>query len=94
MFVRALQRQWSKLQKIFRSIYFKAKTKTLLNKFVEHAQQTKFQNFYQKKNSSQLVNTFSFPGSSSYIKRTLFFLEHLQVDCFLNQFIEINQYRE
>ena len=44
----------------------------MLNKTVEHAQMTKFQNFSGKKPSALLVNTFSFPGSYPNTKGTLF----------------------
>ena len=47
-----------------------------------------------EKKFSSVSKYFYFSWEFLKYKENTFFLEHLQVDCFLNQFIEINQYRE
>ena len=58
----------------FNLYYVEDENKTLLNKTVEHAQLTKFQNFSRKNvKLNYSSKSISFSGSSSNIKRILFF---------------------
>ena len=94
--------RWSKLREFFHSLYSTSRSKTLLNKTVEHAHQTKFQNISAKKSLVQLVNTFSFPGICPNIKRRLFsrtFLGRLLLKLMywnksINIMITTNKYQE
>ena len=95
-------RRWSKLREFFHSLYSTSRSKTLLNKTVEHAQQTKFQNISGKKSLVQLVNTFSFPGICPNIKRRLFsrtylgrlLLKLMYWNKSINIMITTNEYQE
>ena len=69
---------WSGWSFWFSLLYMKDQKKALLNKTVEHAQLTKFQNFSGKKfNLSYSSKYISFSGSSSNIKRIHFFSSQL-----------------
>ena len=95
-------RRWSKLREFFHSLYSTSRSKTLLNKTVEHAQLTKFQNISGKKSLVQLVNTFSFPGICPNIKRRLFsrtylgrlLLKLMYWNKSINIMITTNEYQE
>ena len=56
----------------------------LLNKDVEHAQLTKFQNFRKKRNLSSVGKYLQFSWEFPEYREDTIFLENIQIDSFLN----------